>query len=298
MRPTVRPVAASRPSTVPSPSTTAVPHPTAETFAPIQTNAQLEFTQALTLSISSGCVGLSYDVQSQTALELATAQTLQVPSSAVTYAGCSSGSSAITVATTEVLAVISANMDVQIPLSLYPTVDPSNSASVGSLFTELQQKLVSTVESGAFSKQLNSVSKYLNANVTSDAVVSKTSASGMAVQYPPTLAPTAIPPSNKSSSSNNDSMYMVIGIISGVAFLLIVAVCSLVAYLLRLRKALLPGKLYGEEARHGEDVSIANSSLYPSASTEGRDAFGSDRGKTAIIIPDSATNDSWSPCCA
>jgi len=300
MRPTIRPVADNRPTTAPSSSSVSVPRPTAETSsAPTPTNAQLQFTQTLTLSVSSGCAGLSKDVQSQTALELATAQTLQVSSSDVSYAGCSSSSSAIKVAAIEVLAVISANMDIRIPLSQYPTaVSLSNSSSVGSLFNKLQQKLVSNVQSGAFSKQLTSASKYLNATVTSNAVVSKTSTTGMAIQYPPTSAPTAIPLSNKSSSTNNDSMYMAIGIISGVALLLIVAVCFLVAYLLRLRKALLPVKKNGEETRHGEDPSIANSSLYPSASTDGRDAFGSDRGKTAIIIPDSATNDSWSPCCA
>ena len=169
-----------------------------------------------------------------------------------------------------------------------------------SLFTKLQQKLTTSVQSGDFTKQLTSASKNLNANVTSKAVVSKTTTSGMAIQNPPTAAPTAVPPSSKSSTTNNnDSMYMAIGIISGIALLLIVAVCFLVAYLVRLRNALAPNKKYaGEDSRHGEDISIANSSLYPSASAESRDAFGSDKGKTAIIIPDSSTNDSWSPCCA
>eukprot|EP01036_Dinobryon_divergens_P034856 gene34856-45107_t len=220
VRPTARPVANNRPSTVPSsiaPSLSFLRPPisTVQTTAPTQTTAQLQFTQSLTLIVSSGCSGLNADLQSQTALEQTTAQSLQVPSSDVTYAGCTFGTATKAVQMDLLAESVSANMNVHIPLSRFTAVSPSNTSSVVSLFTKLQQKLATSVQSGDFTKQLTSTSKNLNANVTSKAVVSKTTTSGMAIQNPPTMVPTAMPPSSKSSTSNsNDNMYIIIGVVS------------------------------------------------------------------------------------
>eukprot|EP01035_Chromulina_nebulosa_P039309 gene39309-53141_t len=219
---TTRLVADNRPSTVPSSSSVKPPSSIFKAIAPTQTAARLQFTQSLTLSVSSGCSGLNADSKSQTALELTTAQSLQVPSSDVTYAGCTFGTAIKAVEIDLLTQSVSANMNVHIPLSRFAAVaSPSNTSSVVNLFTKLQQKLVTSVQSGDFTKQLTSTSKNLNANVTSKAVVSKTTTSGMAIQNPPTVAPIAVV-SSFQPAVNNDRMHMIIGIASGMPLLLIV----------------------------------------------------------------------------
>ena len=251
----------------------------------------------MTLSVSSGCSALNSDLQSQTALELTTAQSLQVILSDVSYVGCNSGSTfnALEVLTFSTSSSISAVMYVHIPLSQFEAVAvPSNTSSVLGLFTQLQQKLVSTVQSGAFTKQLSSVSKYLNASVTSNAVVSKTTASGMTIQNPPTLAPTVVPPSSK-SAVRLDTMYIIIGIVSAGVVLLLIAVCFLVAYIWHLNSSKPSDKTA---------VFFSNpaSSSTKEAATEtnkedGEVLFGREKESSATVSPDLALTESACSVC-
>jgi hypothetical protein len=210
-----------------------------------------------------------------------------IKSSDVTYAGCST-SSAVTFQARmiSILAVasVSANMKVDIPLSQFAAVtDPSNSSSVANLFNNLQQQLINAVESGDFTKQLSATSKYLKANATSKAVVTKTSTSGMVIQNPPTAAPIAVAVSNKSSVN----MSIIIGVVSGVAFLLLIAVCFLAAYVLHLSS--------------DKVVSTNNpvfSATKETASERDDVTFGRDRVLSSAIAPDlTVTESSCAPCC-
>ena len=147
----------------------------------------------------------------------------------MTYNGCNSASIALKVdaglinALATTTSTVSANMKVHISLSQFKTVVPSNTSGVLKFYSKLQQKLVTTVLSGDFTKKLSTASAYLNATATRKAVVSKTSASGMTIQNPPTLAPTEIPTS-KTSSVDSFTMYvMIIVIVSGSTSLLVIA---------------------------------------------------------------------------
>lgn len=228
-KPTVRPIN-KRPSLLPSYGTL---RPTAATAVPIMTTLQLVFTQSLSLAVPRGCMALNADMKSQSALVQTTAQSLKIQLSDVTYASCEySGSSAVSVPP------VTANLCVNIPLADFATVIiPSNISSIISFYNKLQQRLTSSIQSGEFNTQLASISKYFNATLISKAVVSKTKASAMTVQNPPSLAPSTGPNSggmDKKSSNVNDgsTSYIIIGIVAGIAFLFLsIAVCFTIFYI-------------------------------------------------------------------
>lgn len=195
-------------------------------------------------------------------------------------------------------ASVSANMKVHIPLSQFAAVAvPSNTSSVANLFNKLQQKLTNAVQTGEFTKQLSSASKYLNANVTSKAVVTKTSTSGMAIQNPPTAAPIAVAVAvSNQSSVKTDNMYIIIGVVSGVALLLLIAVCFLVVYFLHLKVS------SSDKAVSTNNPVFSASKETASGRNDDRDdreaTFGRDRELSSAIAPDlTVTESTCAPCC-
>ena len=234
LRPTVRPIKI-RPSNEPSQPPVRTAGPTAATGSPTPTKLQLLFTQSLMFTLPSGCKLLNYDEKSQSALAQTTAVTMQVQLSYVTYSGCESSGS-----TAAAAQPINANFNVNIPLVDLPAtvVVPSNTSSIRKFYNNLQQKLIRSIQTGDFNSQLASISKYYNATLMFKTVVSKTKASAMTVQDPPTLAPTSGPKvagttTDSNSSGNNGTTFLIIGIVAGLAFLLFFAAACLTIFYIR-----------------------------------------------------------------
>jgi len=214
--------------------------PTFKTSAqPTQTTAEIQFTQSLTLTVSSGCFNLNADLASRAALELTTAQSMQVQKSDVNYIGCvtSSARAAAAVKVDEFklsMVPVSVNMDVNIPLWRYAAVVPSDPDSVQSLYSSLQKNVVGAVRSGNFTISLEASSKYFNATTTTGAVVFKTTSSGMTIENQPTPEPSGVPlmvaGNSGNSSMGSENMKYVIGIAIAVAILLMIAAAFVVAY--------------------------------------------------------------------
>lgn len=265
------------------------------TIMPTQITQTMQFTQSLTMTIPNGCSGLNQDVQSQTALIQTTAQSLQISTSDVSYAGCVSSNTAKT-NLLDVTISVSANMNVVIPLVQFSNiVVPSNETSIKQLFNSLQNNLNNTINTGAFTKLLATASAKLNATTTSQAVISKSTASGLTVNSPPTQLPTTAPFVTSNSAPSDSNMGMIIGIVIGAAAVSSFAVCFLILYL---RSGGNCSKDYSGYEFDEEDVHISSTNIYPSSSGESVDSFGRDKERTSIIIPDSSvTEDSWSPCC-
>ena len=152
-----------------------------------------------------------------------------------------------------------------IPLADFAmVVAPSNTSSVLSFYNKLQQKMLASIQSGDFNTQLNSISKYFNATLISKAVVSKTKASAMTVQNPPSLAPSSGPNTggtsgtDKNSTDVNDgSTYLIIGIVAGIAFLFFfIAACFTFFYIRISNRQRSPPSLV---VSHGNPAFIASS---------------------------------------